>query len=99
MPVALGGGKLNWVGRLQSISVAAALTVDLMKLALLFRSLIIVWVVALPALMLGGRIITSVRARLNAMITISALVFLLVRFLVALVSIPIFLLPDYSYHH
>jgi hypothetical protein len=95
----LGGGKFNWIGRLQSISVAAALTVDLMKLALLFRSLIIVWVVALPALMLGGRIITSVRARLRAMITIRALVFLLERFLVALVSVPIFCPPDYTYHY
>jgi hypothetical protein len=95
----LGGGKLNWVGRLQSISVAAALTVDLMKLPLAFKSLIIVWVVALPALMLGGRIITKVKARLSATITIRARVFLRERFLVALVIIPIFLPPDYTYYH
>jgi hypothetical protein len=48
--------------------------------------------------MLGGRMISSVKARLNAMITIRARVFLLERFLVALVNIPIFVPPYYAYY-
>jgi hypothetical protein len=50
------------------------------------------------ALILGGRIISIVKARVNAIITIRALVFLLDRFLVALVKIPMFPSPDYMHY-
>jgi hypothetical protein len=96
--LSVDGVKVKLVPKLQSISLAARLTVELTKFALFVRVLIVRWVVAWFALMLGGRIISSVKARLNAMITIRALVFLLDRFLVALVSVPIFLSPDYAYY-
>jgi hypothetical protein len=47
--------------------------------------------------MLGGRMISIVKARVNAIITIRALVFLRDRFLVALVKIPMFSSPDYMH--
>jgi hypothetical protein len=47
------------------------------------------WVVALLAVMLGGIEISIAKAKLNATITNSDLVFLLEMFLVARVSIPV----------
>ncbi len=51
------------------------------------------WVACWFAEMLGGMEVSIVRARLNAAITSRALVFFLVMFLVALVSVPIFWSP------
>jgi hypothetical protein len=80
-------------GRLQSISVATLFTIELAYSAEAVRLSMVFWAASWFAVMLGGIEISIVKARLNATITSKALVFLLVMFLVALVSIPIFLSP------